>query len=69
MLGEPGTAKTFGFAAEQIGSLKVSGTAIPLTAGASNDTFASGKARPVGPTLSPATVTKPDPFAVHAFEV
>jgi hypothetical protein len=37
---------------------------VPLTPGASNDTYALSKARPVGPSLSPATANKPGDFAV-----
>jgi hypothetical protein len=64
--GDPGTNRTFGFAAQQIGTFKVGGTAIALTSGRSNDLFVLGAARPVGASLS---TTNADGFAVHVFEV
>jgi hypothetical protein len=56
----------FGFVAEQVGSFSVNGLALPLTAGASNNTFALGKALPIGAGRSSGT---PDSFEVHVFEV
>jgi hypothetical protein len=64
--GLPGTLQTFAFVSQQIGSFKVAGTAIPLTSGASNDTFAAGKAQRVGPAFSGIPG---DGAAVHVFEV
>ena len=66
VVGIPGSFQTFGFVAEQIGSFKVAGTVVPLLSGTSNDTFAAGKAQPVGPTFSGSTG---DGFAVHVYEV
>lgn len=56
----------FGLGAEHVQSLKINGSTVPLTPGASNDTFALGAARPLGVSRSPLTV---DQFAVHVFEV
>ena len=61
-----GANTPFGFVAQQIGAFKVNAAAITLTAGASNDTFALGKAQHVGP--SPSTIPD-DGFAVHVVEV
>jgi hypothetical protein len=69
VLGQPGTANTFGFGAEQIGSFKYNGITVALHSGAHNDKFAPaavGDAHPLGPSLSGGT---PDAFAVHVFEV
>jgi hypothetical protein len=54
----------FGIEAQRIVSIKVGGTSIPLTAGASNDLFA--KRRPLGATFG---TSDPDGFDFHAFEV
>lgn len=64
--GQFGSDTPFGFVAQQIGAFKVGGVGVPLTVGASNDTFALGQARPVGP--SPSTLLA-DGFAVHVLEV
>jgi hypothetical protein len=66
VVGWPANGQTFGFVAQEIGSFKVGGKAIPLTLGASNDTFALNAARPVGTTLWNWNA---DGFAVHVFEV
>jgi hypothetical protein len=55
----------FGFVAEQVGSFSVNGLALPLTAGASNNSFALGKALPIGAGRSSGT---PDSFEFHVFE-
>ena len=62
----PGANNVFGFAAEEVGAFKYNGITVPLTAGASSDTFALGKTRLVGSSLS---TTNADGFAVHVFEV
>lgn len=59
-------ADRFGFVAHQIGSFHVAGVAIPLTAGAGNDTFALGHAQPIGTGRSNGVG---DSFEVHVFEV
>lgn len=69
VLGTADLSRTFGFGAEEIVSFKVGGGKFPLTAGAHTDTFALGKALPVGQTFSTPTAQKPDAFAVHVFEV
>ncbi len=66
VIGESGTNNPSGFLAEQIGSFKYNGITVPLTAGAKNDTFALGKARALGASLSTLNT---DGFAVHVFEV
>jgi hypothetical protein len=66
VLGLSGNASQFGFVSEQIGSFRYAGVSVPLLAGAKNDTFAAGKAVPVGPGLS---FQSADGFAVHVFEV
>jgi hypothetical protein len=66
VLGQAGTNNIFGFVAQTIGSFKYNGIIVPLTPGASNDTFALGKARPVGASLSTVNA---DGFAVHIVEV
>jgi hypothetical protein len=57
---------TYPFVAQQIGSFSYGGIVVPLTAGASNDTFALGKARPLGSSRSPLNA---DGFDTHVFEV
>jgi hypothetical protein len=64
--GRRDTIALFGFGAEEIGAFKAKGLALALTAGPSTDTFALGRARPVGASLS---TSNPDGFAVHVFEV
>jgi hypothetical protein len=54
----------FGIEAQQIGSIKVSGLAARLIAGAGNDLFTDR--RPLGVTLG---TSDPDGFDFHAFEV
>jgi len=66
VVGRLGTNDIFGFVAQTIGSFKYNGIIVPLTPGASNDTFALGKARPVGASLSTINA---DGFAVHIVEV
>jgi hypothetical protein len=58
--------QTYGFIAQQIGSFSYGGIVVPLKAGASNDTFALGKARPLGASRSTLNT---DGFAMHVFEV
>jgi hypothetical protein len=56
-----------GFGAQHIVSMKVGGiTAIPLTPGAGNDTFALGRHYPLGTTLGTANA---DGYDVHVYEV
>ena len=56
-------AITFGIVAQQLGSLSVGGTRIPLQSGASNDLFSAE--RRLGATLG----TTSDGFDFHAFEI
>jgi hypothetical protein len=57
---------TYGIAAQQVGSVRIGGFLVPLTPGASNDTFALGKARASGSTSGP---TNPDGRDFHVYEV
>ena len=66
VLGQPGSDTTFGFAAQQIGSFRSGGIALPLRAGASNDRFGVVNTLHVGVSLS---ATNFDGFAVHVFEI
>ena len=76
VVGEPGTTHTFGIFAQTIGAFKYHGITVPLTAGASNDTFASGDAgiahpsarasRPRTPTTSPCLSSKSPDLATPA---
>lgn len=59
-------ASTFGFGAQQLGSIKIGATVIPLTPGAGNDTFAAGAAVRLGATKG---VFLADGFDFHAYEV
>ncbi len=73
VLGEVGDlSKTFGFGAEEIGSFKVNGVALPLKPGRNNDIAVGGGVVgamvPVGSSRAfPGTVN--DGFAVHVFEI
>jgi hypothetical protein len=58
--------QTYAFVAQQIGSFKYDEIVVPLRVGASNDTFAMGKARPLGASRSSLNA---DGFAMHVFEV
>jgi hypothetical protein len=58
--------QTYGFVAQQIGSFKYDAIVAPLTPGANNDTFALGRARPLGASRSSLNAGG---FAMHVFEV
>jgi hypothetical protein len=63
---DPADLNTYGITAQLLGSIRIGGALLPLTAGASNDTFALGKALPSGPTYGP---TNADGRDFHVYEV
>jgi hypothetical protein len=63
---DPLDLATFGITAQQLGTIRIGGALVTLTPGASNDTFASGKARGSGPTYGPTNLDGRD---FHVYEV
>jgi hypothetical protein len=67
VLGDAGTNNTYGFGAEKIGTVTIDGMVVPLKPGAHANTFALGRAKPIGSSL--ASTANSDGWAVNVYEV
>jgi hypothetical protein len=63
---DPADLGTYGITAQLLSSVRIAGSLVALTPGASTDTFALGKARASGPTYGP---TNTDGRDFHVYEV